>query len=99
MKSSFNFQFISFAFLISLVSCGMDSETQKGRDINPGPTYNTTICGEVKPPSNLGLSSGSSYTVTNNQGTFQIHPQNDYVKNSLNNLTTYSDICLSLIHI
>lgn len=87
-------KYLSFLIMFIFTSCGIGPDTDKSRDGNRGPTFNTTVCGDISKPSFNGLMTGQFYTVSNSQGTYMIRPQNEYVSNSLNNLETFTDICL-----
>lgn len=86
-------KYLGILFIFSLVSCGVGPEI-KDRDINQGPKFNTTVCGKIDTPTPGGLSADKYYSVTNTSGTYYIQPQTTHVSNSLDNLTTYENICL-----
>ena len=78
-----------------LHGCGEGNGTYTQNSPNPLPTFKTVVCGEIIPPTQGQSSSSIDFRIRDqNNNSFVIIAETAHVKNSLNNLTNYSDICL-----
>lgn len=85
---------LTYLICLLCIACGKGPEVKNRVSNSAVPDFNTSVCGDIIPPTQNSLATGQFYHVSNKSGKYLIQPQSEYVANSLNNLNDYENICL-----